>query len=167
MNEGAFSCHTDYSTIEGENFNKRRSSCCSFCETNPSMLNVLEHRTLQMTPPLENVYFEQDEDQPFTGIYLLNLFLAPNMTRYLKEASTSDDVYTLPLHLQRLLCEARMEVMIKESDSQDTNGYEAVKRLEKLKAYVNSISHDDAEIIITTLNRLVHDEDELSNIIGD
>ncbi|OBZ86043.1 hypothetical protein A0J61_05907 [Choanephora cucurbitarum] len=165
MADTGFNCHYDCSVIEGESYtNRRRSSCCSHCNTNPSTLNVLEYRTLQLTPPLGNVYFEQDEDQPFTGIYLLNLFLTPDIHRYLAEAPVSDDIYTLPLHLQRLLCEARLEMVISPNEREDNK---AMQRLEKLKAYVNGIAHHDAEAIITTLNRLVHDEDELSNIIGD
>lgn len=141
----------------------KRKSSCSCCETSSDVLSRLERQTLSLTPPLDNVFFEIDENQPFTCIYLLSLFLAPDMRRYLAEIAFSDDVYSLPIHIQKLICEARMEVLL--SDPSKNN--KALKRLEKLKVYVNSIAHNDAAAVIKILNEILHDEDEMLTILGE
>lgn len=151
-----------YSTITDKKHGERRHSCCSFCrdDTDSNQNTLLESQTLSLTPPLENVYYTTDQGQPFSCIYLLNLFLAPDMKRYLKETSISDDVYNLPVHLQRLISEARMELLVSKQDT-------ACKRLLKLKSYIDSVSHHDTESVINILIELVHNEDELTNILGE
>lgn len=130
------------------------------------MENPFDQQPFGLTPPLENVYYckESDETRPFSHIYLLNLFLAPDMKRYLQETTFSDDVYTLPIHLQRLICEARMDVDITQHNNKKQG--KAFDRLLKLKSYVESVSHHDVENIITILNELVRDDDELNTILG-
>lgn len=145
--------------IDNEN-DKRRTSCCSHCDKSSHPLNP--HDFLSLTPPLDNVYFETDQDQPFSCIYLINLFLAPDLFRYLKENSVSDDVYDLPLHIQKLVSEARMEVFM-DANQQDR---QALNRLEKVRTYVKSVTQGDASSVITILNELIHDEDELATIVG-
>jgi hypothetical protein len=142
---------------------KRRSSCCSCCDATASPLNLLEQQTFALTPPLDNIFFEADESQPFTCIYLLNLFLAPDARSYLAEASISDDVYKLPIQVQKLICEARMEVLL----SDQSKGDRALKRLERLRTYVNSVAHNDTAAVIATLNEIMHNEDELLSILGE
>lgn len=155
---------------------RRRSSCCSYCHDDSSY--CLENpfsapsQTFGFTPPLENIYTKEDELKPFSCIYLLNLFLAPDMKRYLQETSYSDDVYDMPIHLQRLICEARMEVMISKQDngsnySNKPKQEKAYNRLLKLKHYVDSVSHHDVASVIAILNELVHDDDELTTILGE
>ncbi|KAI9478874.1 MAG: hypothetical protein EXX96DRAFT_572555 [Benjaminiella poitrasii] len=153
---------SQYSIFEGAN-EKRRSSCCSFCDAAAPSLNPLEYQTMSLTPPLDTVYYQPDENQPFSCIYLLNLFLAPDIARYFAETSISDDVYSLPVHLQRLICEARMEAMVSSGNKQRP----ALKRLEKVRDYIQSVAHHDTEAIIHTLQELIHNEDELSNILGE
>lgn len=126
-------------------------------------MNEFEPEALSLTPPLENVYFKE-QNQPFSCIYLLNLFLAPDMTRYLAETSISDDVYTLPVHLQTLICEARMEVLISKQKNHPLEG-NAIKRLEKVREYIRSIAHNDTAAIINTLSELIRDDDEMSIIL--
>ncbi|KAI7901802.1 uncharacterized protein BX663DRAFT_512472 [Cokeromyces recurvatus] len=158
-NHSSTSC---YSVFEGGN-ERRRSSCCTFCDTIIPPLNPLEYQTMSLTPPLDTVYYESDENQPFSCIYLLNLFLAPDMSRYFTETSISDDVYSLPVHLQRLICEARMEALV----SNENKERPALKRLEKVRAYIQTVAHHDTEAIIKTLHELIQNEDELSNILGE
>jgi hypothetical protein len=138
-----------------------RNSCCLCCDTSSSPLNSLELQTRSLTPPLDRILFDTDESQPFTCIYLLNLFLAPDMRRYFAETSISDDVYKLPIHVQRYICEARMEVLLSDQSKSDT----ALKRLEKLRVYVNSVAHNDTAAVIATLNEIMHNEDEMSTIL--
>ncbi|KAI8969282.1 hypothetical protein BDF20DRAFT_804044, partial [Mycotypha africana] len=147
---------------------RRRSSCCSHCDKGHTLLNPLENQTLSLTPPLDSVYYETDEDQPFSCIYLLNLFLAPDMEAYLKETSISDDVYSLPVHLQRLICEARMEVMVKDENKDNKDAKEdhpALRRLGKVRNYIETVAHHDTAAIISTLGELIHDEDEMLTIL--
>lgn len=164
--------HLTPSSLKGDGDNEEKTTCrhhssCSYCKEQQQQfnqqdpLNPLELQTLSLTPPLDNIYYEKEE--PFSCIYLLNLFLAPDMTRYLKEAPISDDIYNLPcLYLQKLVCEARMDAMTGEKQ-----GGSALKRLEKLRVYITTVAHRDTEAIISTLNELIHNEDELTNIVND
>ncbi|KAG2203464.1 hypothetical protein INT47_008191 [Mucor saturninus] len=118
-------------------------------------LQSLELKTRALTPPLDSI------DHPTTCNYLLNLFLAPDMARYLKETNMSDDIYNLPIHFQKIITEARMEAsMLNKS-----NG--ALKRLEKLRAYVDTVALGDTSAVIATLNELLRDDDEVVNILGE
>lgn len=149
----------------------RRSSCCSYCCDDDSfsgslIVNEFESQTLSTTPPLENLFYKNEEDKPFSCIYLLNLFMAPDMARYLAETSISDDVYSLPVHLQKLICEARMEVLLsKQKNHPTSDNNNAVKRLEKVREYIKSVAHHDTAATIATLNELIHDDDEMSIIL--
>jgi hypothetical protein len=148
----------------------RRSSCCSYCcndssSSDPLIVNEFESQALATTPPLENLFLKNEEYQPFSCIYLLNLFLAPDITQYLAETSISDDVYSLPVHLQKLICEARMEVLVSKQKNHPTNNNNAVKRLEKVREYIKSVAHNEAAATIATLSELIRDEDEMSIIL--
>lgn len=123
---------------------------------NDDPLQSLELKTRLLTPPLDHVDYQQQ-----LCIYLVSLFLAPDMTRYLKETSMSDDIYNLPIHFQKIISEARMEVFM--SNKKNT----ALRRLENLRAYVDSVSQGDTAAVVTTLNELLNDEDEVSNILGE
>lgn len=149
-------------TVEDDNDN-RRHSCCSHCNSNKDQpsLNPLELKTFSLTPPLDNIYFETDSDQPFTCIYLTNLFLAPDMARYLQETTISDNVYDIPLHLQKLICEAKLEVQMNNKDDK----HYALKKLEKVRSYVQAMAHGDTSALISALNELIQNEDELNSIV--
>ncbi|KAI8647196.1 ankyrin repeat-containing domain protein [Parasitella parasitica] len=136
-------------------------------ESDGPIMNVFEPQTLSSTPPLENVYFKQEKDHPFSCIYLLNLFSAPDMTRYLAETPIPDDVYDLPIHIQKLICEARMEVLVSKQKNfpQTSNNNNAIRRLEKVQEYIKGVAHYDTAAIIDTLNELINDEDEMSAIL--
>ncbi|CEG63653.1 hypothetical protein CU097_009322 [Rhizopus azygosporus] len=141
---------------------RRRSSCCNFCQIENTQFNPFDDNNSNhgplATPPLNSVYL--DDVQPFSQIYILNLFMAPDMKRYLIETPLSDDIYQLPVHLQRLVLEARMELkMVKE------NG--AYQRLERVRDFVRSVAGpEDTAAMIQVVNHLVYDDDELSTILG-
>ncbi|KAG1447885.1 hypothetical protein G6F56_009115 [Rhizopus delemar] len=133
---------------------KRRSSCCKFCPKETDPFNPFEETSGMDTPPLNTVYM--DQEQPFSQIYILNLFMAPDMKRYLQETPPSDDVYQMPVHITKLVLEARM--------SDDKEAYE---RLEKVRDYAQGMSGtEDPSAMIQAVNRLMHDDDELTNIIN-
>lgn len=142
---------------------RRRSSCCKFCPKESAPFNPFDEYNEAVppplsTPPLNSVYLE--DMQPFSQIYILNLFMAPDMKRYLKEMPLSDDIYQLPVHLQKLILEARMELIMSNE-----NG--AYTRLEKVRNYIRSVSGpEDAAAMIEQVNQLVRDDDELSNVLG-
>ncbi|CEP07612.1 hypothetical protein [Parasitella parasitica] len=92
--------------------------------------------------------------------------VAPDINRYLAETAIPDDVYDLPLHVQKLICEARMEVLVsKQKNSAQASDKSAIKRLKKVQEYINGVAHQDTAAIIDTLNELIHDEDEMSSIL--
>ncbi|KAG1448133.1 hypothetical protein G6F56_009034 [Rhizopus delemar] len=151
--------HTSYSYNVFEE-GRRRSSCCRFCQVESLPYNPFEENNpvRLTTPPLNSVYL--DDMQPFSLMYILNLFIAPDMKRYLLEMPLSDDIYQLPVHLQRLILEARMELIVSLN-----NG--AYQRLERVRNYVRSVAGpEDIAIMIETVNQLVYDEDELLMIVG-
>lgn len=118
-------------------------------------LQSLEPKTNSLNPPIDSIH------HPTPCIYLINLFLAPDMARYLKETNMSDDIYCLPIHFQKIITEARMEAFVLNQN----NG--ALKRLEKLRSYVDTVTLGDTAAVIATLNELLRDEDGVSNILGE
>ncbi|KAI9282264.1 hypothetical protein BY458DRAFT_497660 [Sporodiniella umbellata] len=129
------------------------NNCCHFCQTEGSCSNIFGQNPTAY-------YTLEEELQPFVYMYILNLFIAPDMKRYLLEMPMTDDIYQLPLHLQRLVLEARMEFIASRN-----NG--AYQRLEKVRGFVRSIAGpEDIAGMIDTLKQLVYDEDELFTIVG-
>lgn len=117
------------------------------------------------TPPLDEITFVSDQNHPFSCIYLLNLFLAPDMARYLQETSISDNVYDLPIHMQKLIAEAKMEALLLKQEKIDKTV--ALDKLNKVRTYVRSVSGHDSSLIIKAIHELIKDEDELNCIIGE
>ncbi|KAG0189417.1 hypothetical protein DFQ28_003466 [Apophysomyces sp. BC1034] len=108
-------------------------------------------------------------DQPFPYNYLLNLFTAPQMGAYLAETSFTDDVYALPIHLQRLISEAKEEVIIERTRARQGHGNrsnQALNRLEDVRKYVWMRSSGDVSNLMTVLIHIVSDEDELENLVN-
>ncbi|KAG1057062.1 hypothetical protein G6F46_003863 [Rhizopus delemar] len=139
---------------------RRRSSCCNFCQLENSSFTPFEETSPMglETPPLNSVYLE--ESQPFSLIYILNLFMAPDMKRCLLEMPLSDDIYQLPVHFQRLILEARMELIM----STDNGAYQ---RLERVRDFIRNVAGpEDIAVMIETVNQLVYDDDELLTILG-
>ncbi|CAO3596327.1 unnamed protein product [Absidia cylindrospora] len=120
-----------------------------------------------------------EQTQPFKYTYLLNLFTTPNMTSYLAEASITDDVYALPIHLQRLLMEAKEEVVFGRTTlsqggqpsttttTKATTNQPALKRLERVRSFCWLRSDADVSNLMSTVSELVADDDELEHILID
>ncbi|KAI8141982.1 hypothetical protein BJV82DRAFT_616672 [Fennellomyces sp. T-0311] len=139
----------------------------------------LERKTLSITPPLDEIEPPisiaknvDESDQPMAHSYLLNLFTAPDMRSYLSQANFTEDVYALPIHLQRLISEAKEEMVLartKELQGIPTNtqgSYSATQRLERLRSYVWARSGHDISGIMKIILELVEDEDELVSILN-
>ncbi|KAI9255638.1 hypothetical protein BDA99DRAFT_517281 [Phascolomyces articulosus] len=114
-----------------------------------------------------------DDDTPFQYNYLLSLFTSPDMVKHLTQASISEDVSALPIHLQRLISEAKEEVVlerIKAKQYQQEHSQQeqplALIRLERVRNYVRMQSGGDTANLMMTLTELMSDEDELENVLG-
>ncbi|ORX62233.1 hypothetical protein DM01DRAFT_1331685 [Hesseltinella vesiculosa] len=103
---------------------------------------------------------------PFQYTYLLNLCLTPNMDAYLAEAPFSDDVYALPIHLQRLLMEAKEEVVLERTRGQAETTHPALERLKRVRGFCWLRSDADVANLMSTLVELVADDDELERIVS-
>ncbi|KAI7853804.1 hypothetical protein BDC45DRAFT_569777 [Circinella umbellata] len=155
-----------------------------------SPLNILERKTLAITPPLDEIKTSSsfsnaiaNDYEPMQYHYLLNLFTAPDMRSYLARAQFTEDVYMLPIHLQRLMSEAKEEIIcgkIKEEEIKKHNvnpiippeeqakepTYDATQRLERIREYVWARSGHDISNIMRIIYELIEDEDELINILN-
>ncbi|KAF7727979.1 hypothetical protein EC973_006867 [Apophysomyces ossiformis] len=108
------------------------------------------------------------DEQPFPYNYLLNLFTAPNMGAFLAETSFTDDVYALPIHLQRLISEAKEEVILERTKASQGilhRSNQALNRLEDVRKYVWMRSGGDVANLMAILTHIVSDEDELQNLV--
>ncbi|KAG2226700.1 hypothetical protein INT45_001047 [Circinella minor] len=111
-----------------------------------------------------------DDDFPFQFNYLLSLFTAPDMVKHLTQASISEDIYALPIHLQRLISEAKEEVVLERRTKTNEQNQQqrslALIRLERVRNYVWMQSGGDIANLMMTLTELMGDEDELENVLG-
>ncbi|KAI8071822.1 hypothetical protein BC940DRAFT_317018 [Gongronella butleri] len=120
----------------------------------------------------------------FQYTYMLNLLVTPDMEAYLAETAFSDDVYALPIHLQRLLVEAKEEVVLdkrtkgdrcKNPEPSTTSStptatamaeHPALERLKRVRAFCWLRSDADIANLMSTLVELVADDDELDRVIS-
>ncbi|ORZ09194.1 hypothetical protein BCR42DRAFT_423928 [Absidia repens] len=115
----------------------------------------------------------QNQDQPFKYDYLLNLFTTPDMASYLSQSVITDDVYALPIHLQRLLLEAKEEVVLARTrlnhDGQSLSpaNHPALERLERVRSFCWLRSDADIANLMSSVVELVADDDELEHILMD
>ncbi|KAI8891465.1 hypothetical protein K501DRAFT_154077, partial [Backusella circina FSU 941] len=91
--------------------------------------------------------------------------LAPDMSRYLQETNMSDSVFDLPIHMQKLIAEAKMEALLTKQEKVEKTV--ALDKLNKVRAYITSVSGHDSSLIIKTIHELMKDEDELNCILGE
>ncbi|KAI9312034.1 hypothetical protein BX666DRAFT_1866873 [Dichotomocladium elegans] len=98
------------------------------------------------------------DDTPFQYNYLVSLFSAPDMVEHLAQSTLGEDVYALPIHIQRLLCEAKEEVTQQPSL--------ALTRLQHVRDYVWIQSGGDVANMMVAITELMSDEDELENVLG-
>lgn len=142
-------------------------------------LSPLERKTRQMTPPLDDINSplastiedarDETSDQPFPFQYLINLFTAPDMSAYLADNRITEDVDMLPIHWQKLISEAKEEVVFERTKArQGLPGGQrrAIDRLERLKVYVWSRAAGDVSNVMSILTELVSNDDELDNILN-
>lgn len=140
-------------------------------------LSPLERKIRAITPPLDQLettscandgnamLFDDISEQPIPYVYLLNLFMAPDMRSYLAHTQFTEDVYALPIHLQRLISEAKEEVVIARTTNSHQHDDRATRRLQRLKDYIWSRSGHDVSYMLESLTELIKDEDELDTII--
>lgn len=111
-----------------------------------------------------------DPVETFPYNYLVSLFTAPDMAQYLVQASVTEDVHALPIHLQRLISEAKEEAVLErikakqQSDKQQSELI-ALKRLQRVRDYVWARSSGDVANLMSALTELISDEDELESIL--
>jgi hypothetical protein len=70
-----------------------------------------------------------------------------------------DDIFNLPIHLQKLIIEAKEEIVLKNTDKP------AQQRLERVRNHIWQRSDGDFSILMNTLIELVFDEDELEDLL--
>ncbi|OAD02177.1 hypothetical protein MUCCIDRAFT_156452 [Mucor lusitanicus CBS 277.49] len=111
-----------------------------------------------MTSPLFiNTIVNQPKEEPYRYNYLLNLMTAPDMSAYLSVAN--DDIYALPIHLQKLIIEAKEEIVLKHEEKP------AQIRLQKVRNHIWRRADGDFAILMNMLIELVSDEDELEDLL--
>ncbi|KAG2206494.1 uncharacterized protein EV154DRAFT_507650 [Mucor mucedo] len=137
------------------------NSSCGYCHDHEESY-IFGEDSISCSPVFEScsVRFEQE---PFRYNYLLNLMTAPDMNAYLSVASFNDDIYALPIHLQRLISEAREEILL--SKNKNYTEKSAQLRLERVRNLVWQRSAGDFSILMNTLVELVSDEDELEDLL--
>lgn len=148
---------------------------CDFCPHHQTdfgtMTPMMDDLTLLGDSNAYNVFGYSPtapHDQPFKYTYLLNLFTTPNMTSYLAEAAITDDVYALPIHLQRLLMEAKEEVVFGQAKlTPDKATHPALDRLERVRSFCWLRSDADVANLMSSVVELVADDDELEHILMD
>ncbi|CAM0138292.1 hypothetical protein VKS41_001545 [Umbelopsis sp. WA50703] len=98
-----------------------------------------------------------------SNLYLANLLEAEDIVNYLSQASYTDDVYELPMYLQTLITQAKEEVVVNDSKSQDNKkARSAIDRLRMLRDHLLIKSGGDVMQAATAanINKLSQDEME-------
>jgi hypothetical protein len=136
------------------------SSSCGYCHHEDELTHYkYGEDSMVFSSGEEEEYnsMEQEQQQePFKYNYLLNLITSPDTNAYL--LLNDDDIFNLPIHLQKLIIEAKEEIVFdKEKPAQ--------KKLEKLKRLLWQRSHGDLSILMNTLVELVSDEGELEDLL--
>lgn len=142
------------------------STSCGYCghgyDEEGLWPTIQQQEYFEVRPPVEGLLFQYN--------YLLNVFTTPDMAKYLAEAEITEDVYALPIHLQRLLSEVKEEVVLKrinkEHIEQQQQPSMAMVRLERVRNYVWIQSGGDVANLMSALTELMSDEDELENVLG-
>jgi hypothetical protein len=142
------------------------NSSCNYCHHSDSHHQyTYGEDSISSSPPYETCYYnpfhssKPVEAEPYRYSYLLNLITAPDMTAYLSVAGFTDDIYALPLHLQRLISEAREEIVFATTEKS------AQLRLERVRKLVWLRSDGDFFNLMNQLNELISDEEELEDLL--
>ncbi|GAB5587501.1 hypothetical protein Unana1_02401 [Umbelopsis nana] len=97
------------------------------------------------------------------NLYFANLLEAEDIESYLAQTTYSDDVYELPLYIQRLITEAKEEAVVNDSKPQDTEkARTALNRLRMVRDHLLTQNGGDVMQASTAanINRLTEDEME-------
>ncbi|KAI8393439.1 uncharacterized protein BYT42DRAFT_551041 [Radiomyces spectabilis] len=142
------------------------SDCCGYCHH-----DIFNYPYGEDSCPFYNVYQPKPLiEEPFHYNYLLNLFTAPDMKAYLMGTGFSEDVYALPIHLQRLISEAKEEVVIESTKANQViasqPSFTALSQLERVRNFVWMCSDGDVANLMQCIIQLISDEDELENLLG-
>lgn len=146
------------------------NSSCNYClhsgkHTLGGYYYIYGEDSMSSSPPYESCYNKNNyfstatEEEPYRYNYLLNLITAPDMIAYLSVAGFTDDIYALPLHLQRLICEAREELTL------NTIEKSAQLRLERVRTLVWQRSDGDLYNLMNQLDQLISDEEEFEDLL--
>lgn len=149
--------------MEYQPINHPYNSSCGYCHHDEEVY-IFGEDSISCSPVFESCYVRLYEQEPFRYNYLLNLMTAPDMNAYLSVASFNDDIYALPIHLQRLISEAREEILLSATNKNYTEK-SAQLRLERVRNLVWLRSAGDFSILMNTLVELVSDEDELEDLL--
>ncbi|GAA5801703.1 hypothetical protein HPULCUR_007154 [Helicostylum pulchrum] len=151
--------------MEYQPINHPYNSSCGYCHLDEEHYTFGED-SMSCLPTFEtfNIIPSHNEQEPYRYNYLLNLMTAPDMNAYLSATSFNDDIYALPIHLQRLISEAREEILLSNSNK-NYKEKSAQLRLEKVRQLVWLRSDGDFSILMNTLTELVSDEDELEDLL--
>lgn len=139
------------------------NSSCGYCHHDEEHY-IFGEDSVSCSPVFETCNIPSYEQEPYRYNYLLNLMTAPDMVAYLSSPSFNDDIYALPIHLQRLISEAREEILMSIADK-NYKEKSAQLRLEKLRQLVWLRSGGDFSILMNILSELVSDEDELDDLL--
>lgn len=167
---------TTMTSNDNNTFHHLYSRSCGYCTSgHDEPLFMLDDNGLTLVNGawLEKIpkhHGDIENDEPFPYNYLVSLFTAPDMAKHLAEATITEDVYALPIHLQRLISEAKEEVVIErirsKEEQQQEQHHPALSRLERVRQYVWMRSSGDVASLMTALVELLSDEDELENVLG-
>lgn len=85
--------------------------------------------------------------------YLVNLFTTHDMACYLAHVSFTDDIYTLPMSLQKLLNEAKEEVILSQSSPAYLPEHRALDRLNQVRDHLLHASCGDVSVLVEHLHK--------------
>ncbi|KAF1806540.1 hypothetical protein V8B55DRAFT_1457539 [Mucor lusitanicus] len=133
------------------------SASCGYCHHDEITHYTFGEDSSMTSPLFINTIVNQPKEEPYRYNYLLNLMTAPDMSAYLSVAN--DDIYALPIHLQKLIIEAKEEIVLKHEEKP------AQIRLQKVRNHIWRRADGDFAILMNMLIELVSDEDELEDLL--
>lgn len=90
--------------------------------------------------------------------YLVNLFTTHDMSSYLAHVSFTDDIFGLPMQLQKLLNEAKEEVIFAQSSPGHSPEHRALDRLNMVRDHVLHVCCGDVSVMAENINKVVSDD---------
>jgi hypothetical protein len=90
--------------------------------------------------------------------YLVNLFTTHDMGCYLTHVSFTDDVFGLPMCLQKLLSEAKEEVIFAQTSPAHFPDHRALDRLSQVRDQLLHASCGDVSVMAEHINKAFSDD---------